>query len=66
MGILGCELFRSTTKNDKTIRYDLLNFSKYGYTYKFKYNFETLENFQCKAERIRRIKLGRKIEVSPI
>ena len=32
---------------DKTIRHDLLRFSKYDYTYKLKYNSETLENFQC-------------------
>ena len=36
-------------KIDKTIRHDLLKFSKYGYTYKFKYNSETLENFRCIA-----------------
>ena len=28
---------------DKTIRHDLLRFSKYGYTYKLKCNSETLE-----------------------
>ena len=35
---------------DKTIRHDLLEFSKHGYAYKFKYNSETLEKFQCIAE----------------
>ena len=30
-------------KIDKTIRHDLLTFSKYGYTYKVKCNSETLE-----------------------
>ena len=53
-------------KIDKTIRHDLLKFSKYGYTYKFKYNSETLEKFRCMAERMRRIKLGKKIKVSQI
>ena len=61
-----CALVKSTTKIDKTIRHDLLKFSKYGYTYKFKYNSKTLEKFQCMAERMRIIKLGRKIKVSPI
>ena len=50
----------------RLICHDLLKISKYDYTYKVKYNFETLEKFQCKAERIRRIKLGRKIKVSQI
>ena len=59
-------LVRSTTKNDKTIRHDLLKFIKHGYAYKFKYTYETLEKVQCMAERMRRIKLGRKIKVSPI
>ena len=53
-------------KIDKTIRHDLLKFSKYSYTYKFKYNSETLEKFRCITERMRRIKLGRKIKVSQI
>ena len=61
-----CALVKSTTKNEKTIRHELLKFSKYGYAYKFKYNSETLEKVQCMAGRIRRIKLGRKIKVSPI
>ena len=51
---------------DKTIRHDLLSFSKYDYTYKLKYNSETLENFQRMTEQIRRIKLGRRIKVSQI
>ena len=37
---------------DKIIRHDLLKLSKYGYTYKFKYNSEALEMFQCVAERM--------------
>ena len=53
-------------KMDKTIRHDLLKFSKYGYTYKLKCNSDTLENFRCMAERMRRIKLGRRIKVSQI
>ena len=53
-------------KIDKTIRHNLLKLSKYGYTYKLKYNSETLENFQCMTERIRRIKLGRRIKVYQI
>ena len=53
-------------KMDKTIRHDLLRFSKYDYTYKLKYNSEALENFQCMTERIRRIKLDRRIKVSQI
>ena len=53
-------------KIDKTIRHDLLKFNKYGYTYKFKYNSETLEKFRCIAGRMRRIKLGRKIKFSQI
>ena len=53
-------------KIDKTIRHDLLKFSKYGYSYKFKCNSETLEKFRCMAEQMRRIKFGRKINVSQI
>ena len=53
-------------KIDKTIRHDLLTFSKYGCTYKFKYNSETLEKFRCMTERMRRIKLRRMIKVSQI
>ena len=33
-------------KVDKIIHYDLLKFSKYGYTYKFKYSSGSLEKFQ--------------------
>ena len=65
-GTLGCALGRSTTKANKVIHYDLLKFSKYGYAYKFKCNSETLERFQWLAKWIIRIKLGRKINASPI
>ena len=53
-------------KIDKIICHHLIRFSKYGYTYQFKYNSETLENFQCFAGRMRIIKLGRRIKVSQI
>ena len=49
--------FSPPQKFDNTIRHSLLKLSKYDYTYKLKCNSETLEKrFQCKAERIRRIK----------
>ena len=50
----------------RLICHDLLKISKYDCTYKVKYNSETLENFQCMTERIRRIKLDRRIKVSQI
>ena len=55
MDTLCCALVKSTTKIGKTIRHDLLKVSRFGYAYKFKYNFETLEKFQCMAERMRSV-----------
>ena len=45
---------------DKTIRHDLLKLSKYGYTYKFKYNSEALKSFQCVTERMEKNQIRQK------